>query len=46
MSGICAQEALNILALGSYDVLIGMDYLIVHNARLNFYDKTLECEDE
>jgi hypothetical protein len=46
MSGLHTQAALNILPLGSYDVLIGMDWLVVHKERLNCYDKTLECEDE
>jgi hypothetical protein len=34
---------LNILPLGSYDLLIGMDWLAAHKARLHCYHKTLEC---
>jgi hypothetical protein len=37
------QETLNILPLGSYDLLIGMDWLAAHKARLDCYHKTLEC---
>jgi hypothetical protein len=37
------QETLNILPLGSYDLLIGMDWLAIHKARFDCYHKTLEC---
>jgi hypothetical protein len=46
MSGLYMQAALNILPLGSYNVLLGMDWLAPHKEKLNCYDKTLECEDE
>ena len=31
---------LNVLPLGSYDVLIGMDWLEQHKVVLNYFDKT------
>jgi hypothetical protein len=37
------QETLNVLPLGSYDLLIGMDWLAAHKAKLDCYYKTLEC---
>ena len=37
------QVTLNVLPLGSYDLLIGMDWLATHKAKLDFYHKTLEC---
>jgi hypothetical protein len=40
------KQALNILPLGSYDVLLGMDWLASHKEKLNCYEKILECEDE
>jgi hypothetical protein len=40
------QETLNILPLGSYDLLIGMDWLATYKARLDCYHKTLECVGE
>ena len=40
------QVVLNILPLGSYDVLLGMDWLAAHTEKLNCYEKILECEDE
>jgi hypothetical protein len=44
MSGFHTQAALNVLPLGLYDVLLSIDWLVVQKARLNCYDKTLECE--
>ena len=37
---------MNVLTLGSYDILIGMDWLEVHRAKLDCYNKTFECMDE
>ena len=34
---------LNVLPLGSYDVLIGMDWLEAHRVNLDCYNKTFEC---
>ena len=34
---------LNVLPLGSYDVLIGTDWLEKHQVVLNFFDKTFTC---
>jgi hypothetical protein len=43
ISGICTQAYFNILPIGSYDVLLGMES---HKENLNCYEKTLECEEE
>jgi hypothetical protein len=40
------QATLNVLPLGSYDLLIGMDWLATHKAKLDCYYKTLECVSE
>lgn len=37
---------LNVLPLGSYDVLIGMDWLEKHNVILNCFEKTFNCLNE
>ena len=37
---------LNVLSLGSYDVLIGMDWLEAHKVKLDCYNKTFECMNE
>ena len=34
---------LNVLHLGSYDILIGMDWLEQHRVVLNCFDKTFTC---
>ena len=34
---------LNVLPLGSYDVLIGMDWLEQHIVVLNYFNKTFAC---
>ena len=37
---------LNIIPLGSYDVLIGMDWLDTHHVVLDCYNKTFTCLNE
>jgi hypothetical protein len=44
MSGLPTQETLKILPLGSYDLLIGMDWLDSHKTKLDYYNKNFECE--
>jgi hypothetical protein len=46
ISGPFMQEALNIIPLGLYDVMLSMDWLATNKEKLNCYEKTLECEDE
>jgi hypothetical protein len=46
ISGLPTQANLNILLLGSYDLFIGMDWLASHKTKLDYYSKTLECENE
>ena len=46
MDGLVTFADLNVLPLGSYDVLIGMDWLEAHRAKLHCYNKTFECLDE
>ena len=40
------EGRLNILPLGSYDCLIGMDWLDQHHAILEFHNKEFTCLDE
>jgi hypothetical protein len=44
MNGLPTRATLNMFALGSYDLLIGMDWLAAHKTKLDCYNKTLECE--
>ena len=34
---------INVLPLGSYDMLIGMDWLEQHRVVLNYFNKTFNC---
>jgi hypothetical protein len=46
MDGLPTQATLYILPLGSYDLLIGMDWLAAYKTKLDCYHKTLECVNE
>ena len=46
MSQFKTQMKLNVLPIGSYDVLIGIDCLEKHKVVLNFFEKTFTCIDE
>jgi len=41
LDGFASQANFNVLPLGSYDVLIGMDWLEKHRAKLDCYKKVL-----
>ena len=43
MNNFITHADLNILPLGSYDLLIGMDWLEKHKVMLNCFDKTFTC---
>ena len=44
MDGLITYAYQNVLPLGSYDVLIGMDWLEAHRVKLDCYNKTFECK--
>jgi hypothetical protein len=46
MNGLSMKVELNILPLGSYDYLIGMDWLDQHHALLDCRNKEFTCLDE
>ena len=46
MNGLVTCVDLNVLPLGSYDVLIGMDWLEAHMVNIDCHYKTFECMDE
>ena len=45
MNGLSTCVDLNVLPLGSYDVLIGMDWLEAHRVNLDYHNKNFECMD-
>jgi hypothetical protein len=46
LDGQCIKTDLNILPLGSYDMIIGMDWLEQHKEILNFYTNMLSYKDD
>ena len=46
MDGLITCVDLNVLLLGSYDILSGMDWLEAHRVKHDCYNKTFECMDE
>ena len=46
MDGLVTCVDMNVLPLGSYDILIGMYWLEAHKVKLDYYNKTFECIDE
>jgi hypothetical protein len=46
MGEFSTQATLNILPLGSYDLLIGMDWIATYKSKMDCYHKTLECVSE
>ena len=46
MNGLSTRDELNILPLGSYDCLVGMDWLDQHHAILDYCNKAFTCLDE
>ena len=46
MNDFIARADLKILPLGSYDLLIGMDWIEEHKVVLNYFDKTFTCTDD
>jgi hypothetical protein len=45
LNGVNTSTDLNIIPLGSYDVLIGMDWLDKHHIVLDCHNKTFTCLD-
>ena len=46
LDGLVACAYMNVLPLGSYDILIGMDWLEAQRAKIDCYNKSFECLDE
>ena len=46
MNGLITCVHVNVIPLGSYDVLIGMDWLEAHRVNIDCYNKIFECMDE
>jgi hypothetical protein len=46
MNGLNTKVDVNIIPLGSYDFIIGMDWLEKKHVVLDCYNKTITCLDE
>jgi hypothetical protein len=46
LNGVSTNVDMNIIPLGSYDILIGMDWLDKHHVVLDCHNKTFTCLDE
>jgi hypothetical protein len=46
INGVSTNAELNIIPLGYYDILIGMDWLDNHYSILDCHNKTFTCLDE
>ena len=46
MNGLVTCVDLNVLPLGPYDVLIGMDWLEAHRVKIGCYNRTFKCMNE
>jgi len=45
-NGMSTSTHLNVLSLGSYNMILGMDWLYLHRIKVDYYDKAIECLDE
>jgi len=46
MNGMSTTIQLNVLPLGSYGMLLGIDWLYLHKTKVDFYDKAIERLDD
>ena len=46
INGVNTNADLNIIPLGSYDILIRMEWLDKHRIVLDYHNKTFACLDE
>ena len=46
LNGVSTNFYMNIIPLGSYDILIGIDWFDQHHVVLHYHDKTFTCLDE
>ena len=46
LNGMPKLAYLNVLSLGSYSMILGMDLLYLHRTKGDCYDKAIECLDD
>lgn len=46
LNGMLTSTHLNVLPLGSYSILLGMDWLYLHKTKLDCYEKAIKWLDD
>ena len=46
LNGIITSTHLILIPLGSYSMVLGMDWLLIHKTKVDFYDKVIEFLDD
>ena len=46
LNGMPTPSHLNVLLLGSYSMLLGMEWLYLHRNKVDFYEKSIEFLDD
>ena len=46
LNGMPTSTHLNVPPLGSYNVILGMDWLYIHKTKVDYYDKAIEFLDD
>lgn len=46
LNGMSTSSHLNVLSLGSSNMLLGMDYLYIHRTKVDYYDRATEFLDD
>lgn len=46
LNSMTTSTHLNVLPLGSYSMLLGMDWMYLHSTKVDCYEKAIECLDD
>ena len=46
LNDMSTSTHINVLPLGSYNMLLAMNWLYIHKTKVDFYDKAIECLDD
>jgi len=46
LNGMPTTKHLNVQSLGSYSMILGVDWLYLHKTKVDFCDKAIKCLDD
>ena len=46
LNGMLATTHLNVLPLGLYNMILGMDWIYIHRTKVDCFDKAIKCVDD